>query len=280
MRFNINQTSLPGPILRSTEQNRNYNIGHFTTYLELNSDVNPHTINIKYELKQTEIEKFLKDQDVTLALTINCPETYFYEHIALSSAEEQAITIDESAFLGPVYFSLIIKAVKPIEKFKPAGLMTGFSGLEFKIRTGDVVAVSDELVEVYELPEVKLDNSVFDLNELLSLAPYAFNIDIDGDKIAIGAGAEINKLIQMNMDSGPEGELKNLSAIYLPAVIEVLHEIKNEPQAHIGKVWYEAFEKSMRSQGFDIQSENWQPLEVSQVLLMSPYVELLGGKKK
>jgi hypothetical protein len=280
MRFNINQTSLPGPILRSTEQNRNYNIGHFTTYLELNSDVNPHTINIKYELKQTEIEKFLKDQDVALALTINCPQTYFYEHIALSNAEEQAITIDESAFLGPVYFSLIIKAVKPIEKFKPAGLMTGFSGLEFKIRTGDVVAVSDELVEVYELPEVKLDNSVFDLNELLSLAPYAFNIDIDGDKIAIGAGAEINKLIQMNMDSGPEGELKNLSAIYLPAVLEVLHEIKNEPQAHIGKVWYEAFEKSMRSQGFDIQSENWQPLEVSQVLLMSPYVELLGGKKK
>jgi hypothetical protein len=280
MRFNINQTSLPGPILRSTEQNRNYNIGHFTTYLELNSDVNPHTINIKYELKQTEIEKFLKDQDVALALTINCPQTYFYEHIALSNAEEQAITIDESAFLGPVYFSLIIKAVKPIEKFKPAGLMTGFSGLEFKIRTGDVVAVSDELVEVYELPEVKLDNSVFDLNELLSLAPYAFNIDIDGDKIAIGAGAEINKLIQMNMDSGPEGELKNLSAIYLPAVLEVLHEIKNEPKAHIGKVWYEAFEKSMRSQGFDIQSENWQPLEVSQVLLMSPYVELLGGKKK
>jgi len=279
MRFNNIQTSLPGPILRSAEHNRTYTSGYFTASIELNSSVNPHTITVEYELHQNAIKKLLKKQAAALALVITCGDTYFYEHIPLSILEEQTVTLNEAAFLGRVYCTLIIKAVKPIKNFKPSGLIAGFDGMRFNIRAGDVLAVSDEICEDYQLAPVTIGSKIFELNELPALEPHAFNIALGENKIAIGAGVEINELIQLNMDT-QEGKQKNLSAIYFPALIEVLYQIKDKPKAHGGKVWYESIAKAMTSQGHDITSAGWQPLEVAQDLLMSPYVELLGGKKK
>ena len=280
MRFNNIQTSLPGPILRSAEHNRIYTTGDFTASIEVNSSVNPHQINVKYKLNQDKIKKLLENKQVGLALAVNCPDTYFYEHIALSTKEEQTITIDETVFMGTVYFTLIMKAIKLIPKFEPDGLRPGFSGMEFNIQVGEMLAVSDEVVAHYMLPpSPPIGKSIFDLNQLDELKPNEFNISLTENKIAIGAGVKINTLIQQNMTT-EEGKCKNLSAIYFPALIEVLYQVKTEKSDHDGKVWYEAIGKAMTGLGYDITTDGWQPLEVAQELLKSPYAELLGGKKK
>ena len=280
MRFNNIKTSLPGPILRSAEHNRSYTTGDFAASIEVNSSVKPHTVTVKYKLNQNDIKKLLTEQHAKLALVINCADTYFYEHIALSTKEKQTVTLTERAFFGKVYFTVIIKAVNPIPVFKPDGLRMGFAGMEFNMRIGDLLAVSDEVFAEYKLPDAPPINiNIFVLNKLDSLKPNEFNISITDNKIAIGAGVEINTLIQQNMAT-EEGQCKNMSAIYFPVIMEVLYQVKTEGATHDGKVWYEAIGRAMTALGYDITTDSWQPLEVAQDLLESPYAELLRGKKK
>ena len=274
MRFNKKNDSLMGPVLRSEGSNSNYINGSFEASFELNS---PDQITVEYTLVQGKIETLLKEQQASLALAVHCEDTYFYEMFDLSTVKEQKVSLPEGHLMGNVYFTLVVKAMKPIKNFKPEGLRPEFHGLEFDIRTGDFLAVSDEFKVPYQLSEIWLGAGLFTLNLLDELEPNEINIDLTDEKIAIGVGTEINRLIQTN-SSTKEGKQKNMAAVYFPAIIEVLHQIKAED--HNGKGWFESVGQAMKSQGHDIAKENWDPFRVAQELLRAPYVELLEGSKK
>ena len=273
MRFNTQVGDFPLPILREPGSNGNYIDSEFTFGMEVNSNSSPHKVDLKFSIDHPEIGELIKKGFANPSLAIHCESTYFYEMIDLADKYEQSVNFDESSVFGTVYFTLIIKATKGISSFKPTRLEEGFEGLSFDVRKGDILAISDEYHHHYHLPPMPMGADIFELVEEPELDPLSFLVDLDDQKIIIGAGKQLNALVQKNM-STTLGKTNNICSIYLPALVEVLYRMQSEDFG--GRMWFEAISSALNGIGVSSEEKNWEPLTVAQKLLKYPYGELLG----
>jgi hypothetical protein len=175
---------------------------------------------------------------------------------------------------GNVSFTLIVKARQRIEKFLPTGLKASFQGMDFNVRKGDILAISNEEQFRYALPPLRVGESIFQLEYVPELERKQFSVDLDDQKIKISVGSDINQKIQYNMETAA-GRMMNISAVYFPALVEVLYRVKNQ-ESFAGRAWYEAINSAMQTHGLDITSESIDPLDVAQILLNYPYMQLFS----
>lgn len=272
MRFNNLIASFPQPVLRPADFESSYLNSDFKFDLELEVHTTPHKLNISCEILHDDIVQLIQQNKAKLALAVHCKDTYLYEIKTLSLKKQQQITLSENDVFGNVYFTLVVIATKDISGFSPDHLEPAFAGLSFDIRKGDVLAVSDEVQKFYSIPPIRLNEGIFQLKLQPDLHEDAFEISLEEQKIHIGVGASLNNKIQQNMAS-KSGQLKNISSIYFPALIDVLYQAKAEN--YEGKAWFEAIAGAMKSHGTDINTDPWDPLQEAQKLLQSPYMTLL-----
>jgi hypothetical protein len=271
MRFNLPRFEFPLPILRGSGTDSNYINSDLQFEIELDIASSPIRANIQLKIDQPEITQLVSNKKATISLAVHCEETYFYELYDLSNKPKQSISLDESALIGSVYFTAIVKAVKDIAGFTPSNLEQGFSGLNFAVRIGDILAISEEIEHHFQLPPEQLGEDIFDLIEQPDMNDLEFEVNLNSPKIEVGVGTELNKLIQKNMATA-NGRVNNISAIYLPVLIEVLYQIKESDFS--GKVWFEAIRRTATSMSLDINED--EPLRVAQKLLQYPYEQLLN----
>ncbi len=271
MRFNSQIGMLPRPVLRPDDHDSSYVGCDFEFELEIDEDMSPHKLKIKHRISQPDIINLIKQEKAIVALAVHCDSTYFYEVYDLANKPEQTISLEEKNVFGNVYFTLIVRAVKPIAGFSPKKLDSIFSGLSFDISRGDILGVSTEYLQFYGLPPLEVGDSIFDLVLRSELGAEDFEVSLKDQKIEIGVGARLNELIQQNMNTTP-GREKNISAVYFPALIDVLYQIREE--SYEGKAWYEAISSALRSIGIDLSSDNLDPLPAAQQLLKAPYIRL------
>jgi hypothetical protein len=273
MRFNTPRNGYPLPILRPDGHDSNYMKSDLIFHMDIESDTSPNKIVLKHEIKQPDIRKLINSKKATVSLAIHCDDTYFYDLIDLSNKKKQTINFTESNVFGNVYFTLIVKAVRDFSGFKPKKLEYGFNGLTFDVKKGDILAISDEFHQVYQLPPVYLGESIFELVEQPELDELEFEVDPTEQKIKIGVGVELNKLVQRNMDSA-NGRINNICTIYHPVLIEVLYRVKSEQFE--GRAWYESAKAALSGIGIDIEGDQMEPLQAAQKLLRHPYQSLLS----
>ena len=273
MRFNTPRNEYPLPILRPDGHDSNYVKSDLIFDMDIESDTSPNKIVLEQEIKQPDVRELITSKKATVSLAVHCDETYFYDLIDLSDKKKQAVNFTESNVFGNVYFTLIVKAIKDFSGFKPKNLEAGFDGLSFDVRKGDILAISDEFHHVYQLPPVYLGESIFELVEEPELDDLEFEVDPSEEKIKIGVGVELNKLLQKNMGTA-NGRINNICTIYLPVLIEVLYRVKNEQFE--GRAWYESAKAALNGIGMDIEDEQLEPIQAAQKLLRHPYQSLLG----
>ena len=274
MRFNNLKGQFPLPILRPAGFDSNYVHSDFIFSLVVNQENTPHSLVVNFDIKHPDIEKLIQDKSVTVSLTIHCESTYLYDVIDLANTSTQTVNFDEKLVFGSVYFTLIVKAVKAITNFRPKHLEPGFDGLEFNVRKGDILAISEEYQHYYSLPPLKLGADIFELEEQPELDELCFEVELTGSKIKIGVGKKLNELVQKNMAT-MAGRVNNISSIYFPALVEVLYQIQSE-SFNISYAWYEAIATAMKSIGANIEEKNWEPLAIAQCILKFPYEPLLS----
>ena len=278
MRFNNLKGQYPLPILRPEEFGSNYVNSDFIFSLEINQKSIPHSLLVDFEIKHDGIDRLVREKNATVSLAIHCESTYLYDVIDLANTSNQSVNIDEQIVFGSVYFTLIVKATKAIIDFRPKYLETGFDGLAFNVRKGDILAISEEHRHYYSLPPLQLGADIFELEEQPELAELCFEVELTDSKIKIGVGSKLNELVQNNMNT-MSGRTNNLSSIYFPALVEVLYQMQDE-SFDVGFAWYEAISTAMKSVGVPVDDKNWEPLLVAQRLLKFPYEPLLARSGK
>lgn len=273
MRFNTQRNEYPLPILRPDGHNSNYVDSDLTFDMNIKSDTSPNKIVLEHEIKQPDVRKLINSKKATVSLAVHCDDTYFYDLIDLSNKKKQTINFTETNVFGNVYFTLIVKAVQDFSGFKSKKLESGFDRLTFDVKKGDILAISDEFHHVYQLPPVYLGESIFELVEEPELDELEFNVDPSEQKIKIGVGVELNKLVQKNMGTA-NGRINNICTIYHPVLIEVLYRVKSEQFE--GRAWYELAKAALSGIGMDIEDDQLDPIQAAQKLLRHPYQSLLS----
>ena len=279
MRFSRQTGAYPCPVLKEELDECAYSNGKFAFTLDIDTSKSPNTLEIKSELQQPEIESLIKNQDANLALGVHCDKTYYYDLVDLSNKPSHSITLDEQQVFGNVYFFLVVKAKRAISNFSPSGLDSVFNGMSFNVRCGDLLAISNEVVFNYGLPPLPVGESIFELVLQQERHSSEFAVDLGREKIEIAVGDRLNELLQLNSVHSI-GRKKNISSVYLSALVDVLYRITEEQQQHEGKPWFEAIRAAMESLGHDVMKDNWEPLTVSQQLLRHPYIALFEDDSK
>ncbi|GAA3975893.1 hypothetical protein [Allohahella marinimesophila] len=279
MRFSRQTAAYPCPVLKEDLRECAYLNGKFAFTLDIDTSRSPNTLEIKSELQQPEIESLIKDRAANLALGVHCDKTYYYDLVDLSNKPRHSITLDEQLVFGKVYFFLVVKAKRAISNFSPSGLDAVFNGMRFDVRCGDLLAISNELVFNYGFPPLPVGESIFELVLQQDRDPSEFTVDLGKEKIEVAVGERLNRLLQLNSVHSM-GRKKNISSVYLSALVDVLYRITEERQQHEGKPWFEAIRASMESLGYDVMKDNWEPLTVSQQLLHHPYIALFEDDSK
>lgn len=278
MRFNNLKGQFPLPILRPAGFDSNYVNSDFIFSLEVNQESTPHSLVLDFEIKHDDIDRLVQDKSAAVSLAIHCDSTYLYDVIDLANTPHQSVNFDEQLVFGNVYFTLIVKASRAITDFCPKLLESGFDGLAFNVRKGDILAISEEHQHYYSLPPLQLGADIFELEEQPGLAELSFEVELTDSKIKIGVGTKLNELVQKNMNT-MSGRVNNISSIYFPALVEVLYRIQSE-SFDVGYAWYEAIAVAMKSVGVPVEEGNWEPLTVAQKLLRFPYEPLLARSGK
>jgi len=273
MRFNSQTGFFPQPILRPSGYDSSYDNCDFKFEFSIDGSSSPHKLDITFEIDQSDVLKLVKKGKANVALAIHCNNTYFYDLIDLAFSKNQTVSLDEKTVFGSVYFTLVVKAVKPITGFKPGKLNSSFTGMSFDVEKGDILAISEEHQEVYGLPPLPVGDSIFELVLQAELESDEFSVGLNEPKIQIGVGDTLNQLIQQNM-STLEGRMKNISSIYFPALVDVLYLVQSSDE-YQGKAWFEAIGAAMTAFGLEISSVEWEPLATAQKLFRSPFMHLL-----
>jgi hypothetical protein len=276
MRFNSRKGEFPRPVLRPEGFNGSYVDCEFEFGLKIDAGSSPTRFIINSNICQAAIVSLLESGEASLALAVNCENTYYYELFNIPFKEEQYICLDEKHFIGRVYFNLVVKANRDIDDFSPGNLISAFSGMSFDVEKGDILAVSQEVDTLYKLPPLDVGETIFRLDVQPGLSDDEFQVGFRDGYIVIGVGPGLNELLQQNMAT-VAGREKNVAAVYFPALIQVLHDVQDE--SHEGDAWYEVIALAMSAIGFEINDkESWKPLRVAQLILKSPYLKLLKGK--
>jgi hypothetical protein len=172
------------------------------------------------------------------------------------------------ALLGTIRLRPMIWAVRPVPGYAPLGAHPEFGGRS-DIDPGQILALDDEhRIEVLR-PPISTIESIFEIYASDELGDAAFQVDTDGDRIRVGMSRETYWLVQ-NLRQHHHTTLSvTMNSLYVPVVMEVLHQMSSGTDQFDGLRWFEPFRK--RCEQLDIDLENPSLLADAQKLLDVPF---------
>ena len=256
----------PHPVLWSATAD--YRERHFGVSLNVEESAETGRVVLNYAMTLDEpaLEKLLADGIASTGLLIACPETYLSQLLPVTFGTG-SVDIAAGRLRGRVIIRPVVWASRGIDGFNSAALHAEFGQGPHTFGSADILGIADEAVIYVGHEKFARMESIFTLCRDDAVAQNQIALQIDGDTIQIRTpGPTFDKIHRLR---GTEhGRSILLNGVYLPAILDVLAELREAGTAFEGRRWHRVFTAKTVHLGIDVTKADL--LATAQQLLQSP----------
>ena len=255
----------PHPVLSAGS--RDFETGEFDVDLVVEEDTAAGIVFVDHTVVLTEpsIRQLVESGSASLGLFVRCDDTYYAELRRISWPNGRT-DFASGQLLNRVAVRPLIWLNGDLRNWNPEGIHPEFHA-PVSLLHGDVVGVGAE--QIFTVGQAKLAalESIFVLQSVADIPEGSVRVDPDAERVQIRVGPETHKTINL-LRQQQNGFALLLSAVYLPAVMEVLDLLRGESD-YSSRRWYLAFTAKCDAAGIDVKNLS-SLMESAQHLLEYP----------
>ena len=233
-------------------------------------------LDASFELSDPDLLRLVKEGGALYALLIKATDTHFRKLITTAGGRIQE-EFSSGNLSGRVELASFLISVQELPGFRAAGWHSDFSGRTFDIPAGAVLAEDvpkDYWVDTAD--EAPL-GSILGSKPSSNLPDGRWRYALDGDRVFIvmseGDYAKYTAA-RDSVNNQPEGQYL-MNGLYLPALMEVLHEVDQDSQEYEDRRWYASLDQRLESVGCKpLGSQNANRLIDAQRVLELPFAKM------
>lgn len=257
------------PVLR--EGADDYQAGDFAVEIG-DASVSEENVEFSVEarLSCASLEKLIEEGSASAAVFITCMDTRFNQCFPLTSGIEKKYSIASGKLFGRVTILPVIHSTRRIKAWSSDDLHTEYGG-HVDIPPAALLAVGGEAGFSVDRKRLKPLESIFDMAVDDSVEKGLFKVDTDNEKITILVHPETKEDLE-GMRNSDKGRTILLGSVYLPALMEVFSQIRQNGNNQEQHSWFRVFKAKCDAHFIDPM--NCPILETSQTLLGIPFLKL------
>ncbi|NGN97687.1 hypothetical protein G5S52_08390 [Grimontia sp. S25] len=264
-------STFPHPVLQ--KYSNDYISGEF----DASFSVNTRNCEISFLLTLTEetLLKSIISGQAKCSIFLSCKDTYItdsHDIKILSRVTNGKFNFKPENFRGLVTIRAIVYSAVDIHPYINQNLHPELSDEDWKLDKGSILAFSTESRFKSIPAKLQATETIFIFSAHDAIEDNEILVDLNSDKIDIRVNREtLNSITELR--STRRGKDILLNSIYLPAVMEALWQIAEEPTIYEERSWYPIFK--MKCESLDIDFESINPLRDAQKILKNPLSRIL-----
>jgi len=241
------------------------------------ADISEHelTLSATISLNCPDLIQLIEDGSAGCGYYLICPRTYHNRLVEMLPGKSR------HPFAADQFFGTVV--VRPVVWSKEArtGWSSGFLhpeyGGEVDFPASALLAVGEEFRFSVDRARLKPFETIFALAADDQIEPGRIAVDPDEARITIHAHPQTKASIE-EIRNDKHGKIVLLNAVYLPAVMEVLSQMRGGGAGYEHKAWFRIFEAKCASLGIDPSDS--APLQDAQRLLNIPFARIDEEKER
>lgn len=264
-----NETRFPYPVL--SPQTGDYKQGDFSVDIII-EEVTNGKLKMRYtvSLKEPSLEKEVEGKSAAAGIFVTCPDT-FYSKITFLNDMSGALEFAPGTFKGRCIVRPLVFAIETISNYANNNLHDEYDGIVWDFPKGALLAIGSEFVLNVGHEKLAPMESIFTLAVNEELVEEEIRVQPDGNMITIHCSSTTYGIIN-NLRGTKIGQSVLLNSVYLPVVMEVLSNLRDNESVFTDKKWFKVFNAKCEHLG--IVYANTNMLEDAQKLLKFPISKL------
>ena len=264
------ETRYPHPVLGTLTND--YIDGDFSVLFSVKENMETGALTLDYEitLNESSMYDLVISRNAVVGCIVVCRDTY-YNQLHELSFKTGSIDFSEGKLINRVTLRPVIWLREESTKLISPSIHPEF-GTSITVNKGDIIAVDEASIINVGKAKLAAMESIFELTLSLQMEEGRIEVSLDSERISILLGpktfATINQL-RGQTDHQPV----MMSALYLPAVMEVLDQVRLNGGAYVERRWYTPFIAKCDLRGITL-NENTPLLQAAQALLENPVSKL------
>lgn len=243
----------PHPIL-APHTDDYYNTSSFRAEISTTSSYKSIKFNIKYQLKNPELEKYLYEKKAEFLLHIEAPFT-MYRKALPSFKSVQIFELNTDNLKNKVILTPYLVAKKEITNYKNKDFNSDYGNTTFSIEKGTILAIAEPYILTVDndTSDFSKKQSIFNIckHETMDKSPMEFGLN--SDKITIHLNSiDYNKYIFLAGNRVDLLEIIN-SILLFPALIYALSELADNHSIYENYRWYKSIKNQFKK--YNIEDE-------------------------
>jgi hypothetical protein len=226
-------------------------------------------------LKCPDVHALLEQGSAGCGFYLICRETYQNRLIEMSpGTQDHKFNADQ--FFGTIQLRPVVWSKEARSGWKSDFLHPEYGG-SVDLPAAAIIAVGDEQRFSVDRDRLKPFESIFSLAAADNLVRGQIAVDPDGDRITLFVHPETKDSIDA-IRNDQRGRTVLLNAVYLPAIMQVLYELGQNPIGFEDRAWYRIFVAKCAACGVDPANSDF--LRDAQRLLSYPFERVEAQKER
>lgn len=251
------------------DQTDDYQDGVFEAEFEVNLSDDTITLSVKLDVNCEDIKELIESGAAGMGFYVICRRTYQNRLIEIAPGSTTT-SLPASQFFGTVQIRPVVWAKEPRTAWT-SGMLHGEYGEGVSFPAAALLAIGTEARFSVDRERLKPFETIFSLAATDQLDPGQFKVDPDENRITIYTNPDTKSSID-RIRNDVRGRTVLLNAIYLPAVMEVLSQMKGGSKDFESRAWFRVFEAKCAAASIDPESVS--PIEGAQKLLNQPFNQI------
>jgi hypothetical protein len=263
-------TRFPHPVLSATTGD--YKSGEFSIRLSAAEVPDKAEVALDFEvtLSQPDIHALVISDNASVGIFVNCRETYYSRLVPLGLAGGR-FTFEQGALLGRVVVRPMVWTRKAVFGFPVTDCHPEFGTNPLNFASGTVLALDAESVMHVGHDKLAQMESIFTIAKADDLENGTLSVFLESDKIKILVAPDIHDTVN-RLRGLAHGKPIVLNSVYLPAVMQVLDNLRDSASTYEGRRWYKVFDAKCSHLGINLLTPDlWKD---AQKLLQTPFSEI------
>ena len=236
---------------------------------------NSHTFKLEYEvgLRVNALKELIQKKKAKYYFKVECPSTFFCESFA-SFDDEGSFELEAAKLKDKIEIIPFIIAELELELFSEE-FHEDFDGVKFDINRGNVLAIGRPTEYRISREQFRSVRSIFEFNKNEDIEDGEFRIRTDENYVSIEVNPSLYTKVKI-AEQEIQSQLLILNSLYVPVVMHLLHEIKQDPDHAENKRWASIILGKASLKGLNLEDDNSIALN-AQKLLDMPFGKLASN---
>ena len=242
-------TRFPHPVL--ARDTGDYGSGAFFVEFLVQEVFETGQVSLAYNITLThaELTDLILEGRAGAGVFVRCQDTYFSGLRELGWPSGK-LDFAGGTLLNRVTVRPLVWLTSPIDEWSPSDVHAEFE-LPLALKPADIIAIGDEVVLHIGKAKLAPLESIFALQRSDDVPDGQMRVDLDPDKITIILHSNTFNVVN-ELRSTPKGRIIVLNSVYLPALMEVLDNLRTGIDTHEHKRWAQPFLARCLSKGVEL----------------------------